>query len=646
MDQKTKYRFAFLSNSAEVGEAVKAHTDPEIEDLLVQLASMEEAVPIAKRLLNQGTEVILSGWGTGSLLVRNIGLPIVKIERTYLDILNALIKAKDLGLNIGLTSFGSPIPGVEIFEQLLSIRVRQIVFNSTQDLIDGISAAFHEGVKCVVGGGICREIITTMGGEGVLVLPSKETIQQAFQEARAIAASRRREKQDASEIRAVLETITEGVVLVDNVGRIKVCNKVAAEILKIQPQDYTGRLVPEIMDDLGLRSTLQRGVLETDKIRHIGSLNVVLNAIPIIVDGEIRGVVATFKEASRIQKIERKLRLKLHSKGFVAKYTIDQVKTRSKPVQLVIDRVRQYAATDASVLIEGETGTGKEVFAQSLHNLSGRHNQAFIAINCCALTESLLESELFGYEEGAFTGAKKGGKIGLFELAHRGTIFLDEIADISLSLQVKLLRVIEQKEVMRIGGDQVVPVDIRILSSAHKNLRGEIREGRFRADLYYRLATLTVALPALRDRMEDLPVLVAEYLHKYGKDMKRIPPRIEVGLQDYAWPGNIRELDSLIKRYVVLLGSRDHDETLFMDLLAELKAENSCENFFRDRSVELADCPEISTLKSSLDECENRLIEQALQATHYKKKEAAKRLGISFNTLWRKMNARQRHRQQ
>jgi propionate catabolism operon transcriptional regulator len=643
MPNKTKYRFAFLSNSAEVGDAVKSRTDPKVEDLVVQLASMEDAVPAAQSLLGQGTEVILSGWGTGSLLVRTIGSPIVNIERTHLDILNALLRAREFGAFIGLTSFGSPIPGVEILEELLSIRIRQIVFNSTADLIDGIKVARHDGVTCVVGGGICKDVISSMGGVGVLVMPSRETIHQAFLEARAIAESRRRERQDGIELRAVLETIAEGVLVVDNQGQMKVCNKVASEILKINPKKLSARPVPEIIEGLGLGRALLGGAMETDRIRRLGNLNVVVNTIPILVDDELRGVVATFKEASRIQNIERKLRLSLHSKGFVAKYTIDHVKTQSSTMKAVIERVCKYAVTDASVLIEGETGTGKEVFAQSIHNLSSRRHQAFIAINCSALPESLLESELFGYEEGAFTGAKKGGKFGLFELAHRGTIYLDEIADISKPLQVKLLRVIEQKEVMRLGGDQIIPVDVRIISSTYKDLKSEIREGRFRPDLYFRLATLTVTLPALRQRCEDIPGLVAEYLKKYGKDGRRIPSGILKSLQAYRWPGNIRELDSMIKRYAVLLGPHDQDEELLMELLAEMEAGNrQAHEPFEDRDCALA--PPNSTLKSRLGSYEHILIEQALKEAHYKKKVAAKRLGISLNTLWRKLTEMQRSR--
>ena len=305
----------------------------------------------------------------------------------------------------------------------------------------------------------------------------------------------------------------------------------------------------------GLLKVLKTGLPEIDIIRRVGDVDIVINTIPIVINGEILGVVATFKEAARIQNIDRKLKEKLYIKGFVTKYTIDHIKGESLIMKQLINRTRKYATTDATILIQGETGTGKEIFAQSMHNLSDRKEKPFVAINCSALPESLLESELFGYEEGAFTGAKKGGKIGLFEMASGGTIFLDEIADIPLSLQVRLLRVLEEKEVMRIGGDRIVSVDVRIISSTYKDLREEVNLGKFRADLYFRLAVLKLDIPPLRKRPEDIPFIVQEILYKYGRGTKRISDKMVDRMKGYNWPGNIRELDSLIKRYVVLLGA-------------------------------------------------------------------------------------------
>ena len=637
----SNFRFAFVSNSAEIGEAVRLCTDPQSEQLVLRLATMEEAVPVAKRLLAEGVDVILGGGGTGSLLAQTVGQPVVKIARTHLDILRALIKAKDHGPDIGLTNFARSIDGIELFGDLLGVQIHQIVFSTTDELAEGIAAALRRGVKCIVGGGICKAIATPLGGHGIVVIPSKDVILQALQEARAIATARRKERQDVEQIRTIVETIKEGILAIDNDGKVKVFNQMAADIFDVGRHDrerrnVIGRPLPDLLQGTGMLEVLRSGRPEIDQVRRVGNIDIVINSLPVKVDGETQGVVATFKEAAKIQNIDRKVREKLYSKGFTARYTLAHVHGQSLKIRQLIDKAKKYAVTEASLLLEGETGSGKEVLAQAIHNLSSRRNKPFVAINCAALPESLLESELFGYEEGAFTGAKKGGKIGLFELANGGTLFLDEIVDVPQSLQVRLLRVLEEKEIMRVGGDKIVPVDVRIISSSYKNLFGEVKAGRFRMDLYFRLSTLSLAIPPLRERAEDIPDLVHELLSRYANGKKRISASMCKPLKSYSWPGNVRELDSLVHRYVVLLGDSEFDDNLLADLLEELN--------YRDKaSVDSA--PKIpsvdsngASLKELLEQHEKAIIREALKQCRLNRKETAKRLGISVNTLWRKMN--------
>jgi propionate catabolism operon transcriptional regulator len=307
---------------------------------------------------------------------------------------------------------------------------------------------------------------------------------------------------------------------------------------------------------------------------------------------------------------------------------------------LLLEQVRKYAPTDETILIQGETGTGKEILAQSIHNLSRRKGKPFVAVNCSALPESLLESELFGYEEGAFTGARKGGMIGLFELANGGTIFLDEIADIPASLQVRLLRVLEEKELMRVGGDRIVPVDVRILSSTYKDLAREVQMGKFRIDLYFRLAVLTLHIPPLRERPEDIPGLAQELLDLYSQGRKTISAAMLQQLQGHHWIGNIRELDSLIKRYVILLDRAKTDDRLLAGLLEDLRKSHmglrdEGQPTFADNAPGYGAKP----LKVKLEEMEKDLIREALRECQFNKKRAAQKLGISVNTLWRKLGA-------
>lgn len=633
-----KYAFAFVSNSAEIAEAVKRCSDPNTEIITVRLATMEEAVPVARQLLSTGAEVILGGGGTGSLLMKTIGQPIIKIARTHLDILNALKHAKKFGSHIGLTSFASPVTGIEIFEELLAIKIRQIIFNTTEELKNGIHKAVTEGITCLVGGGICKKIISGFGKHGIVVPPSNEVILDALHEARALAEARRKEQEDTEQLKTILETIKEGVIVIDTGGKVKIFNHMASDIFGLALHKGVGLPLPSVMKGTGLIKVLDTGEPELENIRRVGNVDIVINSLPIIVNGRPCGAVATFKEATRIQDIDRKLREKRYQKGFVARYRIEQIKTQSEKMKQLLHKTVVFAETDETICIVGETGTGKELLAQSIHQLSRRRENAFVAINCAALPESLLESELFGYEEGAFTGAKKGGKIGLFELADGGTIFLDEIADISQSLQTRLLRVLEEKEVMRVGGDRIVPVDIRIICSTYKDLAAEVRTGKFRRDLFYRLAVLKLHIPPLRNRLEDIPIIVESLLTKHGKRDKRISPKMIERLKQYHWPGNVRELDSLIKAYGILVGRKVSDDSLLTELLEGLMHEDGVDSGRTDRippgsPVSASGRP----LKEMVEDYEKEIIKKALQDCCFRKNEAAKRLGISINTLWRKL---------
>lgn len=637
-----KYKFALISNSAEFCEVVKHYSDPRTEDLivkLVKLAKMEEAVPIAKKLLDEGVEVILAGLGIGALLAQTIGQPVVKIAITHQDILRALIKAKGYGSNIGLVSFSTPIDGIDLFEDLLSININNIVYSTTDELIHGISKAIDEGVRCIVGGGVSSQIITSLGGKGIVILPAKEAILQAFREAKAIASSRRKEQEDTSQLRVILETIKEGVIVVDDEGRVQIFNQIAGEILGVELQKAIGKPLPTIIKGTGLLDVLKTGTPEMDYICHVGDKDIAINLLPFNINDKTQGVVATFKEATSIQNIDRKLREKLYAKGFVAKYTISHIVCESLIMKQLLYKTERYAKPDATVLIQGETGTGKEIFAQSIHNLSSRREKPFVAINCSALPESLLETELFGYEEGAFTGAKRGGKVGLFELANEGTVFLDEIADISQNLQVRLLRVLEEKEVMRVGGDRIVPTDIRIISSACKDLGEEVKLGKFRMDLYFRLAILKLDIPSLRERLSDIPIIVKEILYKHSRGKKRISDTMIEKMKGYDWPGNIRELDSLITRYVILLGDSVSDDRLLLELLEELKGHMVTPKEVCSMPEELSTNISQKTLKERLEEYERLIIKDALKKSQFNKKETAKRLGIGINTLWRKLHS-------
>jgi propionate catabolism operon transcriptional regulator len=569
-------------------------------------------------------------------LREKLKLPVVTIARRDMDVIHALLRAKEHSHRIGLTSFGGATSGVDLMASILDVDIRLLEFRTTPELVNNITQAVQDGYRCIVGGGVCKTIAETVGGEGFVVVPGDRVIQQALEEARVIAESQRRTTQEAERLRVILHSVKEGVVGIDSKGNIDLINPVAADMFRLDAETVMNKPMPRDLQGAGLRKVLESGEAEVDKFRTVAGVDMFINSLPVNVSEDTRAVVATFTRTSRIQDLDRRLKEKLYTKGFMARYSLDDFTGACSSVVRLREKALQYARTEASILIQGETGTGKEILAQGIHLASRRHRGPFVAVNCSALSETLLESELFGYEEGAFTGAKRGGKQGLFELASGGTLFLDELADVSHSIQVRLLRAIEEKAVMRVGGDRIVPVDVRILTSSYKDLAQAALLGTFRSDLYFRIATLKLNTIPLRERIEDIPTLIESLLKRYSTPdtTSLLPLSQEVfsRMKNHPWLGNIRELDSLIQRFLALSTADKFDaQKLLLEIMNELSNETS----------QLSSIPNIEdtnrNLKEQLRKYEREIIEDTLGMTENNKAKAAKILGISVNSLWRKL---------
>ena len=330
------------------------------------------------------------------------------------------------------------------------------------------------------------------------------------------------------------------------------------------------------------------------------------------------------------------IRTRLNEKGLMAKQTFNDIQGSSPEMLQCINRARQYAKSNGTALIYGETGTGKEIFAQSIHNESKRAKGPFVSVNCAALSENLLESELFGYVEGTFTGALKGGKMGLFELAHGGTLFLDELGEISLNFQAKLLRVLQEKEVRRVGGDRLIPIDVRIICATNRDLGEEVRLGRFREDLYYRLSVLELQLIPLRQRKDDIvPMAISFFKNECIKEQKVLfwtQDQLFDCLKSYDWYGNARELQNFIEKLVI---SSEEGEELTQFKICELLAEKK--GGIYDKGGQNPDQLQIP-FSNQFEEMENQLWKQLLERYHGDKERLCKDYGVSKTTLWRKLN--------
>lgn len=349
------------------------------------------------------------------------------------------------------------------------------------------------------------------------------------------------------QIQTILRFTNDSVIATDLRGYITEYNEAGERNFGLKREVVIGRKIDEVFPQLGVENFLKDREEADNELVSIGHINYVISRHGIYNDEEqLIGVIILGQKYMERENEQNKLRSKLLPRGHVAKYNMESIPGDSLPVKEAKKVAEKMAKSSSTVLITGESGTGKEIFAQAIHNQSPRRNGPFIAVNCSALAPSLLESELFGYEEGAFTGAKKGGKIGLFEMANQGTIFLDEIGELPYELQAKLLRVLMEREVMRIGGVDLISIDVRVIAATNKDLLKRIAEGQFREDLYYRLNVLPLSLPPLRQRRSDIPVLASAFLKEFGGE-KALSAEILQVLIRYPWPGNIRELHNCIE---------------------------------------------------------------------------------------------------
>jgi len=426
-------------------------------------------------------------------------------------------------------------------------------------------------------------------------------------------------------------------------------NPAMEKLLLTPAHDCIGNKLHSVAPDLTLGEVLNSGAAEIGTVIHIHGTACVANITAIREGMAVTGAVITLQDAQRIQLAESNLRTQRRHKSLSARYHFDQILGKAPAFDHVKQVAMRYANTHSTVLLTGESGTGKELFAQAIHNASPRKSGPFVAINCASLPEPLLESELFGYEEGAFTGTRKGGKIGLFESAHHGTIFLDEIGDMPLTLPTRLLRVLQEKEVTRLGGTQPIPIDVRVIAATHHELSELITHGSFRSDLYYRLHILSLRLPPLRDRPSDIPALatlcLSQALQRLGS---RLPAKAAIQpivsrLQLYKWPGNVRELENVMERLAVFLADLDDPHAInYSQLSGEfpeiLESPDHLPDISRNAVVIQGEItyPAVKQQLSKMP-MSQELIQQALRESAGHQAQAAKRLGISRTALWRKL---------
>ncbi|MBP1764708.1 MAG: proprionate catabolism activator, Fis family [Firmicutes bacterium] len=591
---------------------------------------LHEGIDIARKAEVSGVDVIVARGGTAEYISRaEIQIPVVEIPISVQDLAEVLLQAKKLTVKetpkIGVVAFRNMIGNIETFAKVMNIHLQLFLINPGDNMEAAVEAAILSGADVIIGGIRTVELAAKRGKHTLLLTSGEDSFRNAFLQAMKVSYARTLEKERMEKFRILVDYSIQGIINIESNGLISVFNSAAERLLGLKNHEVVGRSVYSVLSDLGLPAELNKVKPAFGELININQQKFLVNVVPIDVNGKVSGVMVTVEDIGKIIKQEAAIRSELYSKGLTAQYSFDDIKGVSPEITEVKRVALQYAGTDATVLITGASGTGKELFAQSIHRSSHRSNGPFVAVNCGAITPSLLESELFGYAEGAFTGATKKGKPGYFELAHGGSIFLDEIGEMDKNAQTRLLRVIQERRIMRLGGDKYLPVDVRIIAATNQSLAQLRQEGKFREDLFYRINVLTLDLPAIKDRPGDAIVIAEDFLTIYNQRYDKtihLSEQAKAFINNYDWPGNVRQLRNYIEKLVVTAKDNYSCEDLKPSLIEPIGKEKVL----------------TGPMGSEVSSEQSRII-RALKETGYNQKEAAKRLGMDRSTLYRKLRA-------
>jgi len=595
-------------------------------DIEVIDASFYSALEIARARERSGEVDAFVSAGANAMILRgSLAAPVAVIKATGYDVLLALMKARHVSNRVGVVTYFETIPELEAIRDLLKIDITQYAYRTPEEARECVSRLAADNYRVIVGSSVVVEQAEEQGLRGVLAY-SLASIRQGIEDAIDLARVARLDAARYEQLNGVLRNLQEAVLAVDAANCVIAINLPMEALLGKPRKSLLGAPLDGIEPSLSLSGTLESGIEERGRVMHFANREWIMNRTPILERSRIVGAVITLYDANVIHDADTSLRSQRRNQRHpTARYNFRSLEGKSAAFVRARDTAMRFARTELTALISGESGTGKELFAQAIHNASARADKPFVAANCAAFPEALLESELFGYEEGAFTGSRKGGKRGLFETAHTGTLFLDEIGDMPLSLQTRLLRVLQEREVVRLGGAIPIPVDVRILAATHQPLDVMMRERRFRSDLYYRINILQLTLPPLREREDDIIEMAHSMLDRCLRRLgcalgaQSLLAPLAGRLRAYDWPGNVRELENLCERMAVFFAQYRTIDSVQYGLI-----EIDCPELFRQRAA-AAPAAEALPLLQVLAECGgNRTL-------------AARRLGISRATLWRRM---------
>ncbi len=565
------------------------------DKISVRIGDLQAGVDAALEAVAAGSEVIISRGGTAELIARSVSIPVIPVRVTGYDVLRAVMAAFERSSNVGVVGFDSVVAGCRTIAAGLGREIAYASVESEADVIPALRLVMEKGVSIVVGDKIATTMAGVMGLPFILVQSGLESIMQAYEEASQLLIHVRKQRRHNTILQALLDYSDDAVVAVDAQGTIQFANEAAGRIYGVSRgfDTHGGDVgsVSEFSSLSHLKAILNGAPQVSAELVNIDSYSMIRNTVAMKSGNEIIGAMEISHDVTRLRALERRIGNQVRKSGFFARHCLDDLIGGSEAIGAVKKLAAVVGRDDCNVLIIGETGTGKELMAQGIHSSSNDPTRPFVAVNCAAIPGSLLESELFGYADGAFTGARKGGRPGLFELANGGTLFLDEIGEMNLEAQARLLRVLQDRMVRRIGEERMIPVYVRVIAASNVDLHEGVEKGRFRRDLLYRLNVAEILIPPLRERREDIAELIAYLVDEISRRKAHMVEPMNAELirlaEELPWYGNVRELRNFCERYVMFAGAGFSGDTLRRALLpksgtGDLETESGIDLTLRD----------------------------------------------------------------